>query len=242
MVLSLIVLQVVTFVVIVLVMRVLFGSQLKIALGRLQDLHQDSLEKEEILNKELERAKAAADAEIARAKDEAKRIVEHARHSAEKAALDAAERAQSEAKRAVAEAAERGKRMELEVLAGAESKAVDLARELIRYIFTQVDQRALHAQLNDELIEELKKVDKSRLAVHTDVAEVSSALALTPQEKQDLKAILESKLGQSMTIKETQDEALVAGLVIRLGGLVVDGSLKNKLNRALSALHQKAAA
>ena len=72
MVLQLIFIQVITFAVIVGILNFLFGSQLKIALNRLQVLHQESLEKEEILNKELERAKVQVQSEIARAKEEAR--------------------------------------------------------------------------------------------------------------------------------------------------------------------------
>lgn len=236
MVLPLIILQVVTFVVIVLVMRFLFGSQLKIALNRLQVLHQDSLEKEEVLNKELERAKLQVDAEISRAKEEAKQIIEAAKRNSEKTAVEAIERAQVEAKRTIAETAEKAKRLEAEVLAQAEGKSIALAQELIKFVFAQKDLSNLHSQLIDELIEELEKIDKSRLVVHTDRAEIMVSQALTPKEKEKLKEVLSSKLGTAVNFDEKIDDSIIAGIVIRLGGLVIDGSLKNKFSRALSAI------
>jgi len=179
MVLPLIILQVVTFIVIVLVMRFLFGSQLKIALNRLQVLHQESLEKEEILNKELERAKAQAEAEISRAKEEAKLIVDTAKRNSEKSTAEAIERAQLESKRTIAETVEKAKRLEAEVLAQAENKSVELAQELIKFVFSQKDLENLHSQLINELIDELGKVDRSRITVKTDRAEITSSQALS---------------------------------------------------------------
>ncbi|HAJ56313.1 MAG TPA: hypothetical protein DCL35_00925 [Candidatus Omnitrophica bacterium] len=219
-------------------MRVLFGSQLKMALNRLQVLHQDSLEKEEILNKELERAKTQVDAEISRAKEEAKLIVETAKRNAEKLGLEAAAKAQVEAKKMMADSEDKIKRREADILAGAEERSIVLAQELIRFTFTQADQKTLHVQLIEELIEELKKVEKERLSFMGDRAEVLTPIALTPQEKKALETVLSSKTGVELTLEEKVDDSLVGGMIIKLGGLIVDGSLKNKLNRALKAIHR----
>lgn len=237
--LELILLQVITFAVVIAVLHFLFGSQLKVALNRLQVLHQESLEKEEILNKELERAKVQVDAEIARSKEEAKRIIESAKQSAERVGREAAERAQAEAKKMIDEAQERTKRLESEVLASVDEKAVGLSQELIRYTFSQEDQKVLQVHLIDELIEELKKIDKARLAVQAEHAEVLASRPLTLKEKQDLREVLVAKLGREISVEEKSDPSLIFGIVIKLGGLVVDGSLKNKLARAVQAMRSK---
>ncbi len=236
MVIQLILIQVVTFAVIIGVLHLLFGSQLKIALNRLQVLHQESLEKEEILNKELERAKVQSQSEIARAKEEAKTIVDAARRNAERIALEASEKAQIEAKKTVAESIEKAKKLESEMLSSAEEKAVGLAQDVIRYTFSEKGQEILHTQLIDDLIEELKKVDKARLAVKVDRAEVTTPAGLSPSEKQKLQEILSEKLGYRVALEEKIDATLIVGMEIKLGGLVIDGSLKNKLARAMNAV------
>jgi len=238
---QLILLQVITFALLIAAGYFFFGNQLRIALNRLQVLHQESLEKEEILTKELERAKVQSQAEINRSKEEAKVILENARQNAEQIARAAAERSQHEAKKLVADAEEKIKRLQVEVAAGAEEKAVRLAQDLIQYTFSQEEQKSLHSHLIDELIEELKKVDKNRIAVKTDRAEVLTSIDLTPAEKQALKEVLVSKLGYELPVEEKRDPSLIFGIVIRLGGLVVDGSLKNKLSRAMSAMRMKQA-
>ncbi len=236
MVWSLILIQVITFGVIIVVLRFLFGSQLKLALNRLQVLHQESLEKEEILNKELERVRVQSESEIARSKEEAKRIIENARHSAEKITLEASEHAQQQAKKTVVEALEKAKKVEGEMMASAEEKAVVLAQELITCAFSTKGQELLHAQLIDDLIEELRKVDKAKLAVKVDTVEVLTPLALSSQEETRVKEILVSKLGFEFKISQKIEPSLIVGLVIKLGGLVIDGSLKNKMSKAMNAL------
>ncbi|OIO36238.1 MAG: hypothetical protein AUJ74_03210 [Candidatus Omnitrophica bacterium CG1_02_44_16] len=236
MVWSLILIQVITFGVIIVVLRLLFGSQLKVALNRLQTLHQDSLEKENILNKELERVRIQSDSEIARSKEEANRLIENARHSAEKIALEASERAEQQVKKTVAEALDKTKKVESEMMASAEEKAVTLAQELIACAFSTKGQELLHAQLIDDLIEELKKVDKAKLAVKVGIAEVLTPLPLSPQEEARIKEILVSKLDLDLKIEQKIEASLIVGMVIKLGGLVIDGSLKNKMVKAMSAL------
>lgn len=236
MVWSLILIQVITFGVIIAVLRLLFGSQLKVALNRLQVLHQESLEKEEILNKELGRVRVQSESEIARSKEEAKRIIENARHSAEKITLEASERAQQQAKKTVVEAMEKAKKVEAEMMASAEEKAVALAQELITYAFSTKGQELLHAQLIDDLIEELKKVDKTRLAVKVDTVEVLTPLQLSLHEEARIKEILASKLGFEFKVLQKIEASLIVGMVIKLGGLVIDGSLKNKMAKAMNAL------
>ncbi|MEK7849456.1 MAG: F0F1 ATP synthase subunit delta [Candidatus Omnitrophota bacterium] len=241
MVWSLILIQVITFGVIIAVLRLLFGSQLKVALNRLQVLHQDSLEKEEILNKEIERVRVQSESEIVRSKEEAKRIIENARHSAEKITLEASEHAEQQAKKTIVEALEKAKKAEAEMMVSAEEKAVALAQELITCAFSTKGQELLHAQLIDDLIEELKKVDKTRLAVKVDTVEVFTPLQLSPQEEAKIEEILASKLSFEFKIAQKIEPSLIVGMVIKLGGLVIDGSLKNKMAKAMNALRMSRA-
>lgn len=238
-ILQLILIQVVTFVVIVIFLRLLFGNQLRSALGRLQVLHQESLEKEEILNKELEKARIQAKNEIERSEQEAKVIIENAKKAAEVAAEEAAQAAQVRADKTVQEALEKTKRMEVEVMATVEKRALELSAKLIQETFTAKGQETLHRQLIDELIDELAKVDRERLAVKVDRVEVVTSAELSPQEKEKIKKVLSSKLGFDVPLVESVDPSLIVGMMIKFGGLVADGSLRNKLNRAMAGLRAK---
>lgn len=238
-ILRLVLIQIVTFVVIVVVLRLLFGSQLRIALSRLQTLHQESLEKEEILNKEIEKARIQAKNEIERSQQEAKVIIENAKKAAELAGEEAAQQAQARAQKMVQDAAERTKRLETEVMATVEKRALELSAELIRHTFTARGQEVLHRQLIDELIDELAKVDHQRLVVKVDRAEVVTSAELSPQEKEKIQKVLSSKLGFDVPLDESVDPSLIVGMIIKLGGLVADGSLRNKLAHAMAGLHSK---
>lgn len=235
--LKLVLLQVATFVAIIILLRFFFGAQLKNALGRLQVLHQESLEKEEVLTKEIEKARVQAENEIARSKEAAKQMLEEARKTAEKSGLEAAEQAQAQAKKIISEAQERSKKIEAEVRTETEKKAVGLARELIGLIFSASGQERFHRELIDELIDNLSQVEREKLPAKVSRVEITTAIPLSPQEKQRILETLSSRFGQAVSIDENTDPGLMMGMVIKLGGLIIDGSLKNKLQKAMVSLN-----
>lgn len=237
--LKLILLQVLTFVVIIILLRFFFGSQLKNALNRLQVLHQESLEKEEVLTKEIDKARIQAENEIARSKETARAIVEEARKAAEQAGQQVAEDAQVQAKKLIVDAQERSRKIEAEVRAETEKKAVGIARDLIAMIFSANGQERFHRELIDELIDDLSRVDKEKLAIKASRAEIVTSVPLTDEEREKLSRVLSQQLGYALPMEEKVDSDLVMGMVLKLGGLVIDGSLKNKLGKAVVSLHAR---
>jgi len=239
---QLILIQVLTFGIIIVILRFVFGTQLKQSLKSLQDLHQESLEKEEILNKEIERARTLSQTEIARSKDEAKRIIDNARRNAERLAEDARSQAQVQIRKMLDEAAEHVKSLEAEAAATAEEKAVDIAQQLVVETFTERGSAALHRELVEEFLDELERVDPERLRVEVhDGVQVAAARPLADNQRKRLEAILSQKRGAATPLRETQDPGLITGVVLSLGGLVIDGSLKNRMRKALSAVRQRQA-
>ena len=238
-ILQLVFIQIVTFTIILLVLRFVSGTQLKVALKRLQDLHQENLEKEEILNKEIERARTLSQGEIARSKDEAKRIIDNARKSAERLADDARGQAQVHVKKMLEEAEDHARALRAEAVATAEEKAVDVAQRLVAETLTGRGAAAVHRELVAEFLDELEKVEAERLRVAAGAgALVASARPLDEDQRRRLEKILEEKRGAAIPVHETEDPALVTGVVLNLGGLVVDGSLKNRIRKALQALRR----
>lgn len=67
-------------------------------------------------------------------------------------------------------------------------------------------------------------------------AEVTTARALTEQQKTALSSALNERLGLQVSIEETVDETLLGGAVIKAGDLVIDGSAKGRIEKLSSAL------
>jgi F-type H+-transporting ATPase subunit delta len=76
-----------------------------------------------------------------------------------------------------------------------------------------------------------------RSAVENTVdVEVISAVPLTDSQTEKLKAALGARLKRQVRMQNSVDAALLGGAVVRAGDLVIDGSLKGRLERLATEL------
>lgn len=75
-------------------------------------------------------------------------------------------------------------------------------------------------------------------AVSASTAEVVSAVPLTESEKDRLAAALSARFGRTVTLTCTVDESLMGGLVVRVDGKVLDGSLRSRLHAVKEVMKQ----
>lgn len=67
--------------------------------------------------------------------------------------------------------------------------------------------------------------------------EVSTAYELAPEQEQQLAQSLKNRLGREVFIHSDVDKSLIGGLVIRAGDLVIDSSVKGKLEKLSASLN-----
>ena len=67
-------------------------------------------------------------------------------------------------------------------------------------------------------------------------AKVTSAAALAEAEVETIRAALRRRFGREVEVETAVDESLIGGAVINAGDVVIDGSLKGKLDRLQTAL------
>ena len=79
--------------------------------------------------------------------------------------------------------------------------------------------------------ERLKAESLRVLNVH-----VRSAYALQPEQQQRIVEVLKTKLGRDITLTTEQDPELIGGIHIRAGDLVIDGSVRGKLQQLANEL------
>ncbi len=61
-------------------------------------------------------------------------------------------------------------------------------------------------------------------------AEVTSATALTKAQSDKLAKTLKAQVGADVSIKQTVDESIIGGLIVKVGSKMIDTSIKSKLN------------
>jgi F-type H+-transporting ATPase subunit delta len=82
----------------------------------------------------------------------------------------------------------------------------------------------------------LSKIIKSFLDLVSEnkgelTAELTSAKELLPEEKIKIKADLSEKFNSSLNINYKHDADLIAGLIVKVGSIMVDTSIKTKLKK-----------
>ncbi len=69
------------------------------------------------------------------------------------------------------------------------------------------------------------------------VAHVTSAVALSEEEREKLQAGLEKRFRRQVTLQCEVDPALIGGVRVEIEGSVIDGSLKNRLDQIKEVMH-----
>jgi F-type H+-transporting ATPase subunit b len=193
--------------------------------------------------KGLEDARIAAEARQ-NAEQEAEKIMSEAQTEASKTVRDASERAEKAGQDIIASIEEEARAKREEALQDAEQErerilgdmrdqvaalAIAAAHKLIG---ESLDQKHQHAIIN-EFFSGIKDGKISLLEGKTMnggvSAEVTSAVPLTPEEKEIVKQDILSKSGAEVKVTFRVDPAILGGLIVRVEDKVVDGSVVGQL-------------
>jgi F-type H+-transporting ATPase subunit b len=186
------------------------------------------------------------------------RIAAEARENAEQDAEKILAEAQAKANQIIREATERAEEQGREVLAAADADAAKKREEAMteaerdkermlgdlrgqvaalsmaatqKLIGESLDQQQQHMLINEFFsgVKSGKVVVMEGAELTGASAEVTSALPLTDEEKESVKADILSKLGSQATVTYRVDPNILGGLVVRVGDKVVDGSVAGQL-------------
>lgn len=242
MVIQLIVIQILTFLGLIFSLRFLFYRHLNFALKRLNELQEEALVKEAEVKNELDRARKERAAEIEKGRQEAKRIIEEAKREIDLLRLKADEEAKEESHKIIEFGQGELEKLRENLLLEVDNHALNLAIELINYTFTQKGKVDLQHELMEELITEIESLGKEKFNIGPSPSskiKVISSVSLTSEQKGHLENALSAKIACPVSLEEEIDPGLITGFVIKIDELVIDGSLKNKLNKLIPYLKKK---
>lgn len=229
---QLLILQVFFFILLMWALKRLFHGHVLAAIARVDKLQKQNEAREEAIRRAeqisttaIEDARRALNEETARRRAKAEEEAEEIRNSA---------RALVDNERCLLEDAARRKEQALERRFEEEAaeRAARKAAETIRAAFSPAMLEGLHASLTGDLLESLGTLEARSLRGDGPVA-VRTAFPLTAAQKESLKSRLSRLLdGASPSLKEEVDSSLLAGFSLAIGQRVLDGTLKNRLERA----------
>jgi F-type H+-transporting ATPase subunit b len=236
MLIPLLIIQALFFTALIFLLRFIFSRNLNSALTRLNVLHEENLVKESQLNEELKLAQQEREAEVRRGKEEATVIVEEAKQEAVRLRLKLEEDARSQAEKIIVQAKAEVDDLKEKLIRQAQGQSLELALSLIEQTFTQQNKEILQHQFITEIIAEISKVAPESFTVVADRARIISSYPLQEAQRKALKKNLEEKLNREIILEEVIDKNLIIGLVVEMSGLVIEGTLRNRLYKAIPGL------
>lgn len=233
---QLFIVQVFIFVGMAFLLRSLLSKNITGASAHLQQLSQDYTKKEQQAKKRLEEAEQYYQKTCAKAQQDASQLKAQFEKEIQEGKEKILEQARQESERIIERAGKTRDLLMSELDHKIDARAVERAGDLIQDVLPNHLHKEMHSHWFEELVvsgfEEL-----STLHVSEDIsdAEVVSAFHLSPKQQELLCKRLKEKLGRDIKLKEKIDPQIVAGVVVSLGSLVLDGSLKYKIKEAASA-------
>ncbi|MDD5775490.1 MAG: F0F1 ATP synthase subunit delta, partial [Candidatus Omnitrophica bacterium] len=120
-----------------------------------------------------------------------------------------------------------------------DEKAVGRAVELLSESLPEDIRRDLHHAWFERLVDSsYENLDRLKIPEGTHEVKVISAFALDDGQRQRLKDKIQEKLGFDIALAEEVDQGIIAGLVVSIGSLFLDGSLKFKIEEVARGKQQ----
>jgi len=187
-------------------------------------------QKEAEINKQLEDLKRQSQELIANAQKEAQSLKE----AAQKEAQEKSDKIVHDANANADEIMKQADNARLALMADIENKindrAVVKAVELLAAALPEKTRLQVHESWFDDLVSgDMAQFDRLKIPEGVSEVVLATAFALTAAQKQSLISKFMEKLSMQVSIKETVDPGLIAGVVVSIGNLYFDGSLKFKV-------------
>jgi len=228
----LIILQVIVFVVIIFFLRKMMYSASSEEIDRLKKLEAEYTRRTNDLAAKLDETERQLKARADLAEDEARRISEQAKADAEKVKEEALVKARQESERIVSQALSTKDKVKEDIESQMKDRCASISQDMIRKIFNSKHQQPVHEGFVNEIIEELERVEAGKLNVLSEKGELITPYEIDERTKEKIASIISKKSGKKISLSEKIDKSVIAGIVIKLGSLVIDGSLSGRLKDA----------
>lgn len=229
--------QVILLFVIIVILRKMIFSDTNSAINRLSRLDNANREREKLLMQKLAQAQKYIQEQQQKIQDDQQKVKAEARRAAGQLHEDIIAKAKQEGDEIIKKAHASRERIRTEAATEAESKMLQFCGEMIQRVLSGVIQSDLNERLVAEFIEELEKADFGKLNRDVNEVEIVSVRAINEKQMETIRKTLEAKLARPIRVYGKTNPELIGGVLMRLGSMVVDGSLAERFRE--SALKMK---
>jgi len=233
---QLIILQVVTFLAIVLFLKKLLYTETRKETQRLQGLNEQYVKKQEELQRKIDAAENAYREKMSAAEEDIRKLRIKTEEELQRMRKDKADQAKDEAEEIIKSALGTKDKIREEIALQMRDNAPGLACRIFKEILSDEAGRIVHKELVAEVISKIKQMEKFGFKIKVKKAELISAYPLDKREKNEITSSVSSKLGYKVSFDEKKDAGLIAGVIVKLDTLLIDGSLNSRLKRIEESL------
>jgi F-type H+-transporting ATPase subunit b len=236
--------QTINFIVLLFILKRLLFKPVREILQKRRDLVRDSLEKVELTQKEAQALKEEQQTEMNRLAELKVRMVDEMRANV----LEEKKKLLAEAGRDAAQQVEKAMALFEKEKAGFEAGLKERAVETVHLFSTNllrgISDEELHRGIWRRFRNELEQISRDIAArrMHDEEVkiELASAYPLGEEELGALQSALEKEISLKVTIHQTIDETLIAGVTLRSGDMVYDSSLAGQVSAFAMRLKESA--
>jgi len=229
-IISLVLFQIFIFAGLIFVLRRMLTKNVTDATRHLEELNQDYTKKEEEVNRQLEDTRVKSQNILKEAQEEAAKLRAQITKEAESERDKILEQARTQNDTIIQQAEKSRQALISELEERIERESVNKACELMQVTLPEQFKQDVHLHWVEELIGNgFSKLEHLQLPEDIQEIKITTAFPLTEEQRKDLSKKLKDVLGYETVLKEEIEPKVIAGLIITIGSLVLDGSLKNKI-------------
>ncbi|MCP4650260.1 MAG: hypothetical protein GY853_09315 [PVC group bacterium] len=227
---SLILLLVITSGGLFFLLRHLLTRNVTDATSHMQRMIKGYSEKEEEVKKKLEEADQQYQDALKNAKNEIEELKDKFKKESDEEKELILSQAHRESEILLTKARNSCEAMKKEMEKTINNRAIEHSGELICKVMSGDVRKMLHDMWAEALLSSnFAELERMRIPEDVSKAEISSAIALTKTQKETIEKSLKKKLKREIEMSEKVNPDMVAGIIIKLGNLVLDGSFASKV-------------
>lgn len=228
--------HIVVLVILILVIKRLLLNDTMRAVNRINQVEAEVRKKEEDIRKEIQEHEKELQARKAEAEEEVKREREAAEKEVAALKEQTVAEARKEGDQIVQEAKKNAAKLQQQIDAEIQEKVAEYSGQVFKLVFSEKMNEALDRQFIGELLDALDELDASSITVDTTEVECVTSHPLDDEQRQRLETLLHEKFGEDMSLNASVNEDLLAGIIIKVGSLEIDGSLLNRYQEAVEEI------
>ncbi|MBU0504244.1 MAG: F0F1 ATP synthase subunit delta [Candidatus Omnitrophota bacterium] len=230
---SLVIFQIIIFITLTVVLRKLLGRNVTSATAHLDYLSAEFARKEKEVKAQYDEAKRQSQEILANALKDADSQRENILKEVQKEKERIISESQNKADEIVKQADKARENLLADINHQIQSKSLQQAVNLLQLSLPENIRVEIHRHWVDDLINNtFEQLSNIHIPEGTTEAKIVTPFALTPKQREALNSKIKEKLGFNLDLKEEIEMGVIAGLVVHIGSLELDGSLRSKILEA----------